>query len=256
MIAPLEWFDDTRPTNLAAWPDLPRDQERDDVDYDVMFDLYYLKRNNQGHQFFDDIQPDTYFVTPRGIVLKRCGPTGLNAEFPLRKSLKRIGYPQTSGYWQVKVGGNFHGGNARSGKCVMIHHLVYAAFGDISLWDGKRLDHTPDRTITNNYIHNLQPADPQSDAYSKQVRLHTTGVQLYTNNTSGVTGLRWDDKRKKPGWELKLVKNKQILYQKWLKGDEYPNNEQGRRAAIELMEQVRGRGRRSGRRRRRTCRGR
>ena len=76
MIAPLEWFDDRRPTNLAAWPDLPRDQERDDVDYDVMFDLYYLKRNNQGHQFFDDIQPDTYFVTPRGIVLKRCGPTG------------------------------------------------------------------------------------------------------------------------------------------------------------------------------------
>ena len=137
MIAPLEWFDDRRPTNLAAWPDLPRDQERDDVDYDVMFDLYYLKRNNQGHQFFDDIQPDTYFVTPRGIVLKRCGPTGLDAEFPLRKSLKRIGYPQTSGYWQVKVGGNFHGGNARSGKCVMIHHLVYAAFGDISLWDGK-----------------------------------------------------------------------------------------------------------------------
>jgi hypothetical protein len=128
MILPLQGFDDSRPRKYAAWPpDLPRDQEREDVDYDSMFDLFYLKRNNKGDNFFDDIQPNTYFVTPRGIVLKRCGPRGWNPEFPHLKSLKRIGYPINSGYWQAKVGG----GGARAGRSVMIHHLVYAAFGDI-----------------------------------------------------------------------------------------------------------------------------
>ena len=73
MILPLQGFDDSRPRKYAAWPpDLPRDQEREDVDYDSMFDLFYLKRNNKGDNFFDDIQTNTYFVTPRGIVLKRC----------------------------------------------------------------------------------------------------------------------------------------------------------------------------------------
>ena len=231
MILPLQGFDDSRPRKYAAWPpDLPRDQEREDVDYDSMFDLFYLKRNNKGDNFFDDIQTNTYFVTPRGIVLKRCGPRGWNPEFPHLKSLKRIGYPIPSGYWQAKVG---------AGRSVMIHHLVYAAFGDISLWDGIRLDHTPDRTKTNNYIHNLQPSDPQSDAYSKQARLHTPGVQLYRNNTSGVTGLRWCDKRDKPGWHIKLVRDKEVVFQKWLMGDEYPNNAQGKRDAIEIIEHAR-----------------
>ena len=233
MHRPVEHYTSDRLPNKHPFPpDRPED-ENSDVDYNVMCDLYYLKRNKEGDAFFDDIEPDTCFVTPRGHVVKRIGPKGFNPAYPELKSLKRTGFPIVSGYWQAKIG---------AWRSVMIHHLVYAAFGDMSCWDGKRLDHTPDNTRSNNYIHNLKPASAQSDATSKQVRLHTPltqGGQLYRNNTSGVTGLCWDQSRPKPGWCIKFWKDKQVVFSKWMNGDEYPNNEEGRRAARQVCLAVR-----------------
>ncbi len=116
------------PQHAPFPPDHPND-ETGDVDYDEMCDLYYLHRNKDGDRFFEDIPPDMAFVNRRGHVVKRLGPKSLNSEYPEMKSLKRVGYPIASGYWQIKIGGGGEGG----GRGVMIHHLVYAAFGDMTL---------------------------------------------------------------------------------------------------------------------------
>ena len=105
MIVPVDWFTSDRlPGHAPFPPDLP-DQGKPDVDYDVMYDLYHLVRNKEGDKFFDDIEPDTCFVTPRVYVLKRIGPKGYNLAYPQLKALKRVGFPLVSGYWQTKVGG-------------------------------------------------------------------------------------------------------------------------------------------------------
>lgn len=225
MRVPVEQITNTKPHITRQLPPVyPEDPTWGD--YDVMRDLYYLKRNSRGDPFFTDLPIDRYYITPRGEFLVRNGPKGLNPANQHIKSLNRCGSKNPHGYWVCKVA--IH-------KSVMIHHLVYAAFGDMSKWDGIRLDHHPDRSRDNNYIHNLHPSTPQKDAFGKQIRNHSVprhGGHLYRNNKSGATGLSWCGKREKPGWLISIRQNKKIVYSKWLRGEEYPNDDEGKRNAL------------------------
>lgn len=140
-------------------------QDADDYegyDYKKMRDICDLRRNKHGDRFFDpdSVEPDTYYITPKGHFLARIGPRD-DPNYPWRKSLVRCGHMHY-GYCTVTVrmGGKY--------KHFPIHHLVYSAFGDVSIWDTGRLDHTPDPRRTNNDINNLQPSTAQSDAFTKQ----------------------------------------------------------------------------------------
>lgn len=104
-----------------------------------------------------------------------------------------------------------------------IHHLVYAAFGDVSIWNTGRLDHL-DGLKTNNDIHNLQPSTDKSDSVSRQRRFHSPikgGGGVMRNNTSGFTGLRYDATNTR--FTIKIVRDyKEVVREqfRWPQEDE------------------------------------
>ena len=164
-------------------------QKKRGYDYKQMRDIYDLVRNGRGDRFFEEgtVPQDLYYITPQGHALKRMGPKGENPNYPDRRSLFRIGFIP-DGYCHVNVQ---VGGISQQKK---IHHLVYAAFGDVNNWSTGRLDHL-DGSKTNNDIHNLRPSTDKSDSVSRQRRFHTpirNGGGVMRNNTSGYTGLRYD----------------------------------------------------------------
>ena len=164
-------------------------QKKRGYDYNQMRDIYDLVRNGRGDRFFEEgtVPQDLYYITPQGHALKRMGPKGENPNYPDRRSLFRIGFIP-DGYCHVNVQ---VGGISQQKK---IHHLVYAAFGDVNNWSTGRLDHL-DGSKTNNDIHNLRPSTDKSDSVSRQRRFHTpirNGGGVMRNNTSGYTGLRYD----------------------------------------------------------------
>ena len=178
-------------------PDVPKKRG---YDYKIMRDIYDLVRNGDGDRFFEDgtVPQDLYYITPQGHALKRMGPKGEDPNFPDRRTLLRI-VSIPDGYCHVTVRyGEFY-------QQKKIHHLVYAAFGDVSIWNTGRLDHL-DGLKTNNDIHNLQPSTDKTDSVSRQRRFHTPitgGGGVMRNNTSGFTGLRYDATNKR--FTIKIV---------------------------------------------------
>ena len=183
---------DKRGCSLSRFP--PDVQKKRGYDYKIMRDIYDPVRNCNGDRFFEDgtVPQDLYNITPQGHALKRMGPKGEDPNFPDRRTLLRIG-SIPDGYCHVTVRyGEFY-------QQKKIHHLVYAAFGDVSIWNTGRLDHL-DGLKTNNDIHNLQPSTDKSDSVSRQRRFHTPikgGGGVMRNNTSGFTGLRYDATNKR-----------------------------------------------------------
>ena len=207
---------DKRGSSLERFPpDVPKKRG---YDYKIMRDIYDLVRNGNGDRFFEDgtVPQDLYYITPQGHALKRMGPKGEDQNFPDRRTLLRIG-SIPDGYCHVTVRyGEFY-------QQKKIHHLVYAAFGDVSIWNTGRLDHL-DGLKTNNDIHNLQPSTDKSDSVSRQRRFHSPikgGGGVMRNNTSGFTGLRYDATNTR--FTIKIVRDyKEVVREqfRWPQEDE------------------------------------
>ena len=216
-------------------PDGPRVQG---YNYQVMRDVHDLLRNRNGDRMFppDSIPEDRYFVTPSGHVLSRCGRKGEDPNYPGVKSLVRVGYVSVKGY--CEVGLSWKEGNRSRTRFIGIHLLVYAAFGDISVWNGERLDHMDGRR-SNNDVHNLKPSSAQSDALAKQDRLHwedSEGGFRMKNNRTGESGLQRLDRG---GYRIHIKQNGQTIHYESLKGDEYGHDEDGLNRAKKRVKEVR-----------------
>ena len=205
-----------RGSSLERFP--PDVAKKRGYNYRIMRDIYDLVRNGNGDRFFEDgtVPQDLYYITPQGHALKRKGPKGEDPSFPDRRTLLRIGSIQ-DGYCHVDV---------RCGEFCQrkkIHHLVYAAFGDVSIWNTGRLDHL-DGKKTNNDIHNLKPSTDKSDSETRQRRFHSPikgGGGMMRNNTSGFTGLRYDATNTR--FTIKIVRDyKEVVREqfRWPQADE------------------------------------